>query len=308
MHATLAPARGTVGRVARAEGRFEAVGWRVRKDGSRFRASVVIDPVLEDGELVGYAKVTRDISERYEAEQELEQARKALLEAQKMESIGKLTLGLAHDFNNLNTIMVNSLELIGARHAGDQRTGDLVDTAMAAAERASLLTRPVPGVRGRGAAGSRGAQPGGQQLRCNAAGRAHRHPHRDGTRRQSVRARQPGARLREGGRGRMLVEDEAPLLMLVGDALEDMGYEVTRMASGAKALQDGGAPDVLVSDISMPEGVSGIDIAERALASGPSTRVILVSGLSRAQLPPLPEDAVFLPKPYRISQLMELLQ
>jgi len=123
MHATLAPARGTVGRVARAEGRFEAEGWRVRKDGSRFRASVVIDPVLEDGELVGYAKVTRDITERYEAEQELEQARKALLEAQKMESIGKLTVGLAHDFNNLNTIMINSLELIGARHAGDQRTG-----------------------------------------------------------------------------------------------------------------------------------------------------------------------------------------
>ena len=113
------------------------------------------------------------------------------------------------------------------------------------------------------------------------------------------------------GKHVMLVEDEAPLLMLVGDALEDMGYEVTRMASGAKALealQNGGAPDVLVSDISMPEGVSGIDIAERALASGPSTRVILVSGLSRAQLPPLPEDAVFLPKPYRISQLMELLQ
>lgn len=143
MHATLAPARGTVGRVARAEGRFEAEGWRVRKDGSRFRASVVIDPVLEDGELVGYAKVTRDITERYEAEQELEQARKALLEAQKMESIGKLTVGLAHDFNNLNTIMINSLELIGARHAGDQRTGNLIDTAMAAAERASLLTRQL---------------------------------------------------------------------------------------------------------------------------------------------------------------------
>lgn len=135
------PTRGL--EVARAEGRFEAEGWRVRKDGTRFRASVVIDPVLEDGELVGYAKVTRDITERYEAEQELEQARKALLEAQKMEFIGKLTLGLAHDFNNLNTIMVNSLELIGARHPDDQRTVDLVDTAMAAAERAALLTRQL---------------------------------------------------------------------------------------------------------------------------------------------------------------------
>lgn len=129
--------------VAREEGRFEAEGWRVRKDGSRFRASVVIDPVLEDGKLVGYAKVTRDITQRYEAEQQLERTRKALMEAQKLESIGKLTLGLAHDFNNLNTIMVNSLELIAARHAGDERTGDLVNTAMAAAERAALLTRQL---------------------------------------------------------------------------------------------------------------------------------------------------------------------
>jgi len=113
------------------------------------------------------------------------------------------------------------------------------------------------------------------------------------------------------GKRIMLVEDEAPLLMLVGDALEDMGFDVTRMASGKRAIEaldDGGQPDVLVTDISMPEGVSGIDIAERALASAPSTKVILVSGLSRAQLPPLPDEAVFLPKPYRISQLMELLQ
>ncbi len=113
------------------------------------------------------------------------------------------------------------------------------------------------------------------------------------------------------GRHIMLVEDEAPLLMLVGDALEDMGFEVTRMSSGLRAMEvlDGDRqPDVLVTDISMPEGVSGIDIAERALAVEPSTKVILVSGLSRAQLPPLPDEAVFLPKPYRISQLMELLQ
>ena len=136
-----APAHGLD--VARSEGRFAAEGWRVRKDGSRFRASVVIDPVLEDGKLVGFAKVTRDITERYEAEQQLERTRKALMEAQKLESIGKLTLSLAHDFNNLNTIMLNSLELIGQRHAGDIRTRDLVDTAMAAAERGALLTRQL---------------------------------------------------------------------------------------------------------------------------------------------------------------------
>ena len=109
-------------RTAREEGRFAAEGWRVRKDGSRFRASVVIDPVHEDGHLVDFAKVTRDITERYHAEQQLEEAREALLESRKMESIGKLTLGLAHDFNNLITIIVNGLELIDRQPGADART------------------------------------------------------------------------------------------------------------------------------------------------------------------------------------------
>lgn len=108
----------------------------------------------------------------------------------------------------------------------------------------------------------------------------------------------------------LLVEDERALLMLVGDALEDLGFEVTAVASGRQALGllgDGSGFDMVVSDISMPEGVSGLEIAERAMEAVPRARVILVSGLSRAQLPPLPEGAVFLPKPYRIAQLMALL-
>jgi len=130
---------------AREAGRFAAEGWRVRKDGSRFRASVVIDPVYEDGRLVGFAKVTRDITERYQAEQQLELAREALLESQKMESIGKLTLGLAHDFNNLITIIVNSVELVGRRVGADAdpRTRTLLDTALKACDRGSLLTRQL---------------------------------------------------------------------------------------------------------------------------------------------------------------------
>ncbi|TAM07348.1 MAG: PAS domain-containing sensor histidine kinase, partial [Rhodanobacter sp.] len=53
---------------ARQEGRYNAEGWRVRKDGSRFWASVVIDPILDHGVLVGFAKITRDVTERMEAE------------------------------------------------------------------------------------------------------------------------------------------------------------------------------------------------------------------------------------------------
>jgi PAS domain S-box-containing protein len=57
-------------RRARAEGRFEDEGWRVRKDGSRFWANVVITPLLDaEGRLHGYAKVTRDLSERRDREE-----------------------------------------------------------------------------------------------------------------------------------------------------------------------------------------------------------------------------------------------
>ena len=54
--------------IARHEGRYEAEGWRVRKDGSRFWANVIIDPIVDDGRLLGFAKITRDITQRRNAE------------------------------------------------------------------------------------------------------------------------------------------------------------------------------------------------------------------------------------------------
>jgi PAS domain S-box-containing protein len=128
--------------IASREGRYSGEGWRVRKDGSRFLASVVIDPILDDGELIGFAKITRDVTERHEAELRLEQARQSLLQAQKMEAIGKLTLGLAHDFNNLLTVIVNSLDVIAHRTA-DPRTTATVETALRASERGILLSRQL---------------------------------------------------------------------------------------------------------------------------------------------------------------------
>ena len=92
---------------AASEGRFEAEGWRVRKDGSRFWANVVIDPIHgERGELVGFAKVTRDMTERRLVEEKLRQS-------QKMDALGQLTGGVAHDFNNLLTVISGNLELLG---------------------------------------------------------------------------------------------------------------------------------------------------------------------------------------------------
>lgn len=129
--------------VARACGKYEAEGWRLRKDGTRFRASIVIDPIWHEGELIGYAKVTRDITERYEANNRLLEAQKALVQSQKVEAIGKLTFGLAHDFNNLLTVIINSLDMIAVRPGADGRTKELVDTALRAADRGALLTRQL---------------------------------------------------------------------------------------------------------------------------------------------------------------------
>ena len=124
------------------EGKFEAEGWRVRKDGTRFWAYVVIDPIItESGVLVGYAKITRDITERREASAKLEKAREALFQSQKMEAIGQLTGGVAHDFNNLLMAVLSSLELIRRRLPADSRVVGLLDNAVQAAERGTLLTK-----------------------------------------------------------------------------------------------------------------------------------------------------------------------
>ena len=128
---------------ARSVGRFETEGVRVRKDGTSFVAHVIIDALRdEDGRLLGYAKITRDITERHRAQKKLEQAQHALFQTQKLESIGQLTGGIAHDFNNLLTAVIGSLELL-KKHmpANDNRAHALLDNALHGAERGSALTQ-----------------------------------------------------------------------------------------------------------------------------------------------------------------------
>lgn len=126
------------------EGRFEREALRVRKDGSQFWAHVIIDAIREpDGTLVGYAKITRDITERVNAQRELEKAREQLFHAQKMEAIGQLTGGVAHDFNNLLMAVLGSLELLRKRlPTDDPKLTQLLDNAELGAERGrSLIQR-----------------------------------------------------------------------------------------------------------------------------------------------------------------------
>jgi PAS domain S-box-containing protein len=124
------------------EGRFEREGWRVRKDGTHFWANVVIDAVRDaQGNLIGFAKVTRDMSEKREAQRALEQAKEAFFQSQKMEAVGRLTGGVAHDFNNLLMAVLGSLELLRKRMPDDPRLTGLLNNAIQGAQRGASLTK-----------------------------------------------------------------------------------------------------------------------------------------------------------------------
>ena len=124
------------------EGRFEKEGWRVRKDGSQFMASIVIDAIrAPDGKILGFAKITRDITERREVERALQEAREALFQSQKMDAVGQLTGGVAHDFNNLLMVVLGSLELVRKRLPADPKMMRLVDNAVQGAQRGAALTQ-----------------------------------------------------------------------------------------------------------------------------------------------------------------------
>lgn len=128
--------------IARAQGSVEREGWRVRKNGTQFWAHVVIDAIRDDnGALVGFAKVTRDITERREAQIQLDLARNALAQSQKMEAIGQLTGGIAHDFNNLLMAILGSLEIVSQRLPHDPRVSPFLDNAVKGAQRGAALTQ-----------------------------------------------------------------------------------------------------------------------------------------------------------------------
>ena len=125
------------------EGRFEREGWRVRKDGTRFWANVVIDPIHDaGGKLLGFAKVTRDVTERRLAAEQLERTRESLVQAQKLEAIGKLTGGIAHDFNNLLNVVMNGLDILRtvADRTAQRRAMDAMERA---AQRGAALTQQL---------------------------------------------------------------------------------------------------------------------------------------------------------------------
>jgi PAS domain S-box-containing protein len=128
---------------AATEGRFEQESWRVRKDGTRFWAHVVVDAIHDEaGKLLGFAKITRDITERKQALEALERANAALFQSQKMEAIGQLTGGIAHDFNNLLAIISSSVDVLATRtqNYADKK---VLDAMRRAVDRGALMTQQL---------------------------------------------------------------------------------------------------------------------------------------------------------------------
>ena len=130
--------------LARDHGRYEEEGWRVRKDGTFFWASVVIDAIRDDnGNILGFAKITRDISERREAQQNLEKIQRQLAESQKLDALGQLTGGVAHDFNNLLMIITGNIHILKRLAGNDAKGQRAVQAIEKASQHGASLTRQL---------------------------------------------------------------------------------------------------------------------------------------------------------------------
>jgi PAS domain S-box-containing protein len=125
------------------EGKCVVEGWRVRRDKSLFWASAVIEAVRDEvGTLAGFVNITRDMTEKREAQASLERAQEQLAQSQKMEALGQLTGSIAHDFNNLLTIVSGHAQLL-RRRLTDPKHLQAIDAMHGAANRGESLTRQL---------------------------------------------------------------------------------------------------------------------------------------------------------------------
>jgi PAS domain S-box-containing protein len=135
---------------AKQHGKWQADGWRKRKDGSLFWANEVIDAVRdEQGVLIGFAEVTRDITEQHQAQEALDKSQEQLGYLKKMEALGRLTGSIAHNFNNLLMIVSGHAQTVRRLVKNDAKGLRAVDAIEIAAKRGASLTRHMLGFSGR---------------------------------------------------------------------------------------------------------------------------------------------------------------
>jgi PAS domain S-box-containing protein len=133
--------------IAVAEGRSQDEGWRVRKDGSRFWASTVITAICnERGDLIGFSKITRDLTERRFAEQKLQEANANLAHMARVTTMGELTASIAHEINQPLTVIINNANacrriLFSKSPDLDEVRDAVVDIADAGTRVGEIITR-----------------------------------------------------------------------------------------------------------------------------------------------------------------------
>jgi PAS domain S-box-containing protein len=117
---------------------------RVRKDGTRVDMLVSVSPIRDDsGRTVGAASIGRDITERVAAAQQSQRLQSELQQSQRLESIGQLAGGVAHDFNNLIAVILNYATFVGDELGDRPELREDVEEIRRAAERAAGLTRQL---------------------------------------------------------------------------------------------------------------------------------------------------------------------
>lgn len=122
--------------VCRAIDAGEGIGTVLHDPASDEWSGVRLHPIRRDDRTTGYICVQTNITERKRTEEKLAQA-------EKLELIGRMTGGLAHDFNNLMGIVLGSLSLLGKRVADDEKARHHIDLARQAAQRATEVTRSL---------------------------------------------------------------------------------------------------------------------------------------------------------------------
>jgi PAS domain S-box-containing protein len=124
------------------KGKHDVEGWRIKKNGTLFFVTGSVTSIRDNSSnLIGFANVVRDATERRDTQEKLVQAREQLAMAQKMEAIGKLTGGIAHDFNNLLMIIGGNAQTF--KRLLDPKLPRAIEAIQTAAKRGESLTRQL---------------------------------------------------------------------------------------------------------------------------------------------------------------------
>jgi CheY-like chemotaxis protein len=205
-----------------------------------------------------------------------------LRQTQKTGSHGQPSGRIAHDFNNIFSVIIGMTELLSVAAARDPHLAMIAKTIDEAAERGAALT-----ARMLASASHQAGQPASFE-------------------RELATATEAGMTEARHGHGEtiLVVEDGATVRRMVARMLESLGYEVRQAEDGRSALEILKLPgkiDLLFTDLVMPYGMSGRDLFDQGRAHRPDLKVLFTSGYSQGLADPHPGP--LLSKPYRKDKL-----